>query len=206
MNQSLLKASQSDSGVPFGREDVVREIMDHISSGNRGAGSFSLVGPRFIGKSGVLRCLVTSSVQTQLLKNQQNTHLEYFDCQELPHSKKEVFRLFGKTAWRVAEEKWKLSMASLLGEEVSTVLEGNGDEEDIVDAFERVLRFLSAKALRVVLVLDHFEQLLSLLSESNIQLMRDVFANTEHGLIVATPRPIRELSPKTFPSRFYESI
>lgn len=204
MSQPMLKMGHPDSDIPFGREGVVREIMDHISSENRGAGSFSLVGPRFIGKSSVLRCLVASSVQAQLLKDQQSTHLEYFDCSELPNAKKEVFRVFGKTAWRVAEEKWQLPMASLLGEKVSSALEGSSDEEDIVDAFERVFRFLSTKALRIVLVLDHFEHLLSLLSESNIQVMRDIFANTEHGLVVATRKPIRELSPKTFPSKFYE--
>ena len=45
---------------------------------------------------------------------------------------------------------------------------------------------------------------MGLFTESDIQFMRDIFSNTKHALVVATPKFIREHSPKTFPSKFYE--
>ncbi len=198
---------EKQDGLPFGREEVVREIFDRLGSNlAQGPGSFSLVGPKYIGKTTVLRSLLAVAVIDRFLGSAKELLCPvYVDCSELPPLRKEVFGLLGKTALETARTKWNVQFDSSVNSQYITPLEVGSEIPEVTCAFEGLLRELSSRQGRhVVFLLDNFEKLLALFTESDVHFLRDVFSNTKHALVVATPKPIREYSQKTFPSRFYE--
>ena len=200
----------SDAGAldkpPFGREEVVREIFDSLGrKPTQGPESFSLVGAKYIGKTTVLRSLTSAEIQRQYLRDPERLRLVYFDCADLPSERREVFRLLGNEAIKIAQEKWGIAFESTLVTEYISQLQTGIEMSEITTAFEGLLKDLSLRHNRyIIFILDDFEKLLGLFTESDIQFMRDIFSNTKHALVVATPKFIREHSPKTFPSKFYE--
>lgn len=191
---------------PFGREEVIREIFDSLcGKPTQGPESFSLIGPRYIGKTTVLQSLTSAEIQRQYLEDPGRLKLVYFDCADLPPERREVFRLLGNEAIKVAQEAWGITFENTLVAEYVSQLQTSTESSGITSAFEALLKDLASRHNRyIVFILDDFEKLLALFTESDIQFMRDVFSNTKHALVVATPKLIRRHSPKTFPSKFYE--
>ncbi len=196
----------SAASAPFGREQVVREIFDSLGGDPiQGPESFSLIGPKYIGKTTVLRSLLSPDIQRCHLKDTEMLALAYLDCADLPSERREVLRLLGDICVDVARENWGMPFEGRLAAEYVSYLRNSSEMSEIAEALEGLLKHVSSLHDRhIVFILDNFEKLLSLFTESDIQFMRDVFSNTKHALVVATPRFIREHSPKTFPSRFYE--
>jgi hypothetical protein len=191
---------------PFGREGVIREIFYSLGGKpTQGPECFSLVGPPYIGKTTVLQSLASREVQREYFGDPEGIRLVYFHCADLPSERQEVFRLLGKAAIRAAEQEWSIAFKGNLVAEHISQLETSSAISEITTAFEGLLKALSSRHNRsIVFVLDEFERLLALFTESDIQFMRDVFSNTKHALVVATPKPIRDHSRRPSSSKFYE--
>lgn len=191
---------------PFGREEVIREIFNSLGGKPiQGPESFSLVGAKYIGKTTVLRSLTSAEIQRQYLRDPERLRLVYFACADLPSERREVFRLLGNEVIKTTQEEWGIAFESMLVAEYVSQLRTSLEMIEITSAFEGLLKDLSSRHDRyIAFILDDFEKLLALFTESDIQFMRDIFSNTKHALVVATPKFIREHSPKTFPSKFYE--
>jgi hypothetical protein len=169
--------------LPYGREEIIREIFGSLS-GAQGAESFSLVGPKYMGKTAILRSLT----QVQHDFPQEQRHLIYLDCGDLPLERREVFRLLGLEAAKATGVPLPVGLTA--GQEAN--------------AFERLLLELEERGVMVIFILDDFEKLLALFTEADVQFMRGLFANSPHALVTATPRLLQEYGRKTFSSKFYE--
>lgn len=203
-NQSIeVSNSNQPISIPFGREDIVRMIFEKINDpSSQGSQCFALVGPPLIGKSKVLDCITSPHIQKKFNLNLDLIYPIRFDCINIPMSRSGVYKLLGELIIDIFINKWKImeTNENKLFETVSQI----NDTEKTKVWFENLLVNASIHGRSVVFVLDHFEKLLLLLEETDVQFLRDLFSNSRHALVVAVPKPLIDLTPKTFPSKFYE--
>ncbi|MEW5869964.1 MAG: protein kinase [Chloroflexota bacterium] len=129
----------------FGRELELREIIAFLN-GNQ---SVSIVGPRKIGKTSLLFHLMRTENWPALGMQPENL-LAYLDCEVLGEGgHEEIFATFAAEIAAALDER---------GLPPEPILESAIDQPTRL-SFERAIRKLNQRNLRVVLVLDEFERL-----------------------------------------------
>lgn len=129
----------------FGREHELREIVAFLN-GNQ---SVSVVGPRKIGKTSLLFHLLRCE-EWDCMGMDPNNLIAYLDCEVLGGSNHE--EIFATLAAEIAAALEERELPS--ESELDTAQERPGRL-----SFERAVRKLNQRGLRVVLILDEFERL-----------------------------------------------
>lgn len=193
---------EEEMPIPFGREESVRFVFSKlVGNPEHGPQSCALIGPPFIGKSKVLDCIVNPSVQIFYGLDQKIIYPIRLDCAEIPLTRTDAFKQLGELAGNVIVKVWNLQNDSMIG--IMSALRQTQNVEEAKNRFEDLLIEVNSSGHSLVYVLDNFEKLLSLFVESDIQFLRDIFSNYRHALVVAIPKPLIDLTPKTYPSQFY---
>lgn len=166
----------------FGRKHEINEIVAFL----RGNQSVSIVGPRKIGKTSLLFHLMRPEVWRQHNLGDQNLFV-YIDCEvlgDLDHT--EIFRQFA------AEIEAALDEYHLAREpELTRAIESPSRL-----SWERAIRKLNQRGLRVVLILDEFERL-SLNASLDVNFfnaLRSAAGRYQLAYITASAHPLIELT------------
>lgn len=166
----------------FGRKHEINEIAAFL----RGNQSVSIVGPRKIGKTSLLFHLMRHEVWHQYGLDDQNLFV-YMDCEvlgDLDHT--EIFRQFG-VEMEIALDKYHLDPEPDLTRAI---------ESPSRLFWERAIRKLNQRGLRVVLILDEFERL-SLNASLDVNFfnaLRSAAGRYQLAYITASAHPLIELT------------
>ncbi len=166
----------------FGREHELREIIAFLN-GNQ---SVSIVGPRKIGKTSLLFHLMRSE-NWPALGMHPNNLLAYLDCEVLGEGGHE--EIFGTFAAEIAAA---LDERSLPPE---PALQAAIDQPTRL-SFERAVRKLNQRDLRVVLILDEFERLSTneSLNVNFFNALRSAAGRYQLAYITASAQPLIQLT------------
>ncbi|MBC8505783.1 MAG: protein kinase [Chloroflexi bacterium] len=166
----------------FGREHELNEIVAFI----RGNQSISFIGPRKIGKTSLLFHIIRPQIWSQIGLGDDNLFI-YFDCEVLGDlSHNEIFREFSQEMAIVLEERNVEPEANL--------------EKAIQDpsrlSWERALRSLNRRGLRVILILDEFERLSTneQLDVNFFNALRSAAGRYQLAFITASAHPLIQLT------------
>ena len=161
-NPFLSFEKTSDRQLPFGREEVVREIFGSINK-PQGAECFSLVGAKYLGKSQILRSIIRTSTQNSFLALEvmDRSAFLYFDCGDFPSNREETFRRICVKVIRISLQKWGLDFKQGLALEYSRRLTKSNDIFEILRAFEGILTILARyHGKSIIFILDDFQYML----------------------------------------------
>ena len=144
-NPYIFRGPVRDADMFFGRVHELNEIAAFL----RGNQSVSIVGPRKIGKTSLLFHLMRPQVAAELGLGENNL-LVYLDCEVLGEGDHgEIFSQFAGEIEAALDER---------GLPPEPTLERAIDQPTRL-SFERAIRKLNRRDLRVVLILDEFERL-----------------------------------------------
>lgn len=191
-----------EAGELFAHSEHINLINSHIAANPvQGAQCVSLVGPRHIGKTEVLKHIEQQRFPTESVRHNNLVHVLFLDCAEMPKNRVQAFRYIGARLYHHAQNVWKLTLRG--GAYNSQERLDASEILTVRNAFEDILNGIEADhGHYVVLLLDHFDVLLQLFTADDLQFLRDRFSTPKHGLVVSTLYPIRELAPKSIPSAF----
>jgi hypothetical protein len=166
----------------FGRVHELQEIVAFLN-GNQ---SVSVVGPRKIGKTSLLFHLLRSQTRAAIGLKDENL-LVYLDCEVLGSGSHE--EIFGALAAEIAaalDERGLPSEAEL----------ENAQERPSRLSFERAVRKLNQRGLRVVLVLDEFERLSTnpSLDVNFFNALRSAAGRFQLAYVTASAQPLIQLT------------
>lgn len=166
----------------FGRKHEINEIVAFL----RGNQSVSIVGPRKIGKTSLLFHLMRRTVWQQYNLGDQNLFV-YIDCEvlgDLDHT--EIFRQFA-AEMEAALDEYGFDAEPELTRAIETPSRLS---------WERAIRKLNQRGLRVVLILDEFERL-SLNASLDVNFfnaLRSAAGRYQLAYITASAHPLIELT------------
>ncbi|MFM8319625.1 MAG: protein kinase domain-containing protein, partial [Chloroflexota bacterium] len=166
----------------FGRNHELREIVAFLN-GNQ---SVSIVGPRKIGKTSLLFHLQRRETWPEL-GLEAATLLVYLDCEVLGSAAhEEIFAAFAAEIAAALDER---------GLPAEAELQAAMDRPSRL-AFERAIRKLNQRGLRVVLVLDEFERLgtNASLDVNFFNALRSAAGRYQLAFITASARPLIQLT------------
>lgn len=181
-NPYIFRGPVRDPAMFFGRDHELAEIVAFLH-GNQ---SVSIVGPRKVGKTSLLFHLLRPSLWP-VLGLESNNLLVYLDCEVLGDGTHE--EIFGQFACEIA----------------ATLEERELPAEPAIEAaiaqptrisFERALRRLNQRGLRVVLVLDEFERISTNphLDVNFFNALRSAAGRYQFAFITASARPLIQLT------------
>jgi hypothetical protein len=175
----------------FGREAIIQDLVQGVLAPNQPL-DYSLVGPRMIGKSRLLRHLASAEGPLKGPKQAhqrparfhdgQNVIVSHFDC-DWPAAKKHVTRFISEQLRRqLEEERININWSSI--ERITSP----GQQ------IEQIVQQLEQQELRLVLLLDNFDRVL--LSETTtLDVINELRPLTLLlGLIVASEQPLHDLN------------
>jgi tRNA A-37 threonylcarbamoyl transferase component Bud32 len=166
----------------FGREHELREIVAFLN-GNQ---SISVVGPRKIGKTSLLFHLMRTETWPTLGMSPNNV-LVYLDCEVLGEGGHE--EIFGTFAAEIAAALDERDL------EPEPTLQAAIEQPTRI-SFERAVRKLNQRNLRIVLILDEFERLSTNngLDVNFFNSMRSAAGRYQLAFITASAQPLIQLT------------
>lgn len=166
----------------FGR---VHEL-DEISAFLKGNQSISVVGPRKIGKTSLLFHLMRPETQEKLGLGESSLFV-YMDCEVLGESDHDD--IFGQFAWELSAALAERKLPAEPALEEATARPNRL-------AFERAIRRLNQRNLRVALLLDEFERLSTNphLDVNFFNALRSAAGRYQLAYITASARPLIQLT------------
>ena len=181
-NPYIYRGPVQNAAMFFGRVHELQEIIAFLN-GNQ---SVSIIGPRKIGKTSLLFHLMRTDFSTELGLSS-NHLLTYLDCEVLGQDNHE--QIFG-----------------IFAAEIAAALDGRGLEpepalEAAIEkpgrlAFERAVRRLNQRELRIVLILDEFERLSTNanLDVNFFNALRSAAGRYQLAYITASAQPLIQLT------------
>lgn len=166
----------------FGRHHELREIVAFLN-GNQ---SVSVIGPRKIGKTSLLFHLMRTETWPELGLDSNNL-LVYLDCEILGESKyEEILSIFTAEITSALDERNLPSEPAL-----EAVM-----EQPTRLSFERAVRKLNQRDLRIVLILDEFERLSTNpnLDVNFFNSLRSAAGRYQLAFITASAQPLIQLT------------
>jgi hypothetical protein len=166
----------------FGRTAELNEIAAFI----KGNQSVSVVGSRKIGKTSLLFHLMRPETRTSLGLGDEYLFV-YIDCEVLGEGSHDD--VFGQLASEIAEGLFERNLP-----EEPTLAEAMAHPNRL--AFERAVRRLNQRGLRVVLILDEFERLTtnSRLDVNFFNALRSAAGRYQLAYLTASARPLIQLT------------
>ncbi|MBN1177603.1 MAG: protein kinase [Anaerolineae bacterium] len=181
-NPYIFRGPVHDPRMFFGRVHELNEIAAFL----RGNQSISIVGPRKIGKTSLLFHLTRPASWPELGLGE-DLLFTYLDCEVLGEGDHaEIFRQFAAEMVAALDER---------GLPPEPVLE-QAQEQPTRLSFERAVRKLNQRGLRVVLVLDEFERLStnSSLDVNFFNALRSAAGRYQLAFVTASARPLIQLT------------
>jgi len=181
-NPYVSRGPVRDPAMFFGRENELREIAAFL----RGNQSVSIVGPRKIGKTSLLFHLMRPPTFTSLGLDE-NFLFVYLDCEVLGDGSHE--EIFGQFAVEIAEALHERGQAP------EPALDEAADKPGRL-AFERAIRRLNQRGLRIILLLDEFERLSTNqnLDVNFFNALRSAAGRYQLAYLTASARPLIQLT------------
>lgn len=181
-NPYISRGPVRDSEMFFGRDHVLREIASFL----RGNQSVSIIGPRKIGKTSLLFQLMRDSLWQEIGLDSDNLFV-YLDCEVLGDgSYEEIFGIFAAEI-TVALDDYKIAPEPSLDNAIVNPGRIN---------FEKAIRKLNHRGLRIVLMLDEFERL-STNPELNVNFfnaLRSAAGRYQVVFVTASAQPLIDLT------------
>ena len=194
----MITISSRHGQISFGQHNILRQIFGRVYGNlTQGPQSCAIVAPPFFGKTAILHSIVDKDIQASFYVGDERLLMAFIDCRDVTLSREDAFKSFGKGLAQVSDV---FSPACL--ELIDKFLIASQLDE-LMDLLNQIMVVLNKENYSIVFVLDHFELFLSLFLESDIQFFRELLDKTKHAFIVAIPKPLSELTPKTYPSKFY---
>jgi tRNA A-37 threonylcarbamoyl transferase component Bud32 len=166
----------------FGREHELREIVAFLN-GNQ---SVSIVGPRKIGKTSLLFQLMRTSAWTDLGLDQNNLMI-YLDCEVLGEgAHEEIFATFAAEIAAALDER-EIEPEPFLDA---------AQQQPTRLTFERAIRKLNQRGMRIILILDEFERLSTNpnLDVNFFNTLRSAAGRYQLAFITASAQPLIQLT------------